>query len=319
MFRFFSEPRGKRNTFGAQIIPQKGRGLWITLESDLNGRIFVRVDQSVRKMPVTLFMRAFGPETKKEVFSLFEDDQKAHEAIEKTLALDTADSMDDVWVSFYKMLRTGSVVNANRAKDLVQTRFSPEWYDLSELGRLNFNKRFNLPVDAKALKNRILTLQDIVLITKEIVRLNNTPEALADDRDHLGFRRVRSVGELVYEYARTGFVRMRKNTKDKMLTADPKTLELPTNVLYIRTFQSTIHGFFNTNQLSQPLKQQNILTHLEHLRTVSALGTGGVNREHASVSVRDIHQSHYGRICPVHSPEGPSIGLILHLSPVRKN
>ena len=222
--------------------------------------------------------------------------------------------MDEVWSSFYRVLRTGSVVSPEKAKQIVQSKFSPEWYDLSEIGRINFNSRFGLPTDDAARKNRVLTLEDIVLITKEIVRLNSTPGATGNDIDHLGSRRVRVVGELVYEYARTGFIRMRKNARDKMLTIDPKILELPTNVLNLRTFQSTIHGFFNTNQLSQPLKQENVLDELEHLRTVSALGTGGVTREHANVSVRDVHQTHYGRICPINSPEGPNIGLVLHLS-----
>ena len=312
--RFFAEMRGRVRTFGAQVIPQKGRGLWIAFESDANGRIFVRVDQGNRKMPVTLFLRAFGPETKEAVFRLFEDDPRTLECVKKTFAVDDANIMDDVWTSFYKILRASGGVSAERAKQMVQTRFSPEWYDMSELGRVSFNKRFGLPTDAEAIKNRILTLEDIVLIVKEIVRLNHTPDAIGDDIDHLGLRRVRSVGELVYEYARTGFVRMRKNTRDKMLTTDPKMFELPTNVLYMRTFQSTIHGFFNTNQLSQPLKQQNILTNLEHLRTISALGTGGVSREHAGISIRDIHQTHYGRICPLHSPDGANIGLILHLT-----
>ncbi len=312
--RFSSVSTGKARTFGAQIIPQKGRGIWIVFESDPSGRIFVRVDQGNRKMPITLFLRAFGPETEEAVLNLFKDDELALAAVKKTFAVDDAKIMNEVWTSFYKFLRAGSAVSAERAKQLVQTRFSPEWYDLTELGRMSFNKRFNRPTDAQALKQRILTLDDITVIIKEIVRLNNTPDAADDDIDHLGMRRVRSVGELAYEYARTGFMRMCKNTRDRMLTLDPKSLDLPTNALYMRTFQSTVYGFFNTNQLSQQLKQQNILTELDHLRTVSALGSGGVSREHASLSVRDIHHTHYGRICPIHSPEGPNIGLVLHLA-----
>lgn len=313
--RFFDKIRGKsRRTFGAQVVPQKGRGVWVVFESDTMGNIFVRVDQGTRKIPVTTFIRAFGPETKEAVLRLFNDNEKALQCIKNTFAVDDASVMDEVWSLFYKVLRTGSVVSPEKAKQIVQSKFSPEWYDLSEIGRVNFNKRFGLPTDETARKQRVLTLEDVVLITKEIVRLNTTPEAIGDDIDHLGSRRVRAVGELVYEYARTGFIRMRKNARDKMLTVDPKMLEQPTNVLNLRTFQSTIHGFFNTNQLSQPLKQENVLDELEHLRTISALGTGGVTREHANVSVRDVHQTHYGRICPINSPEGPNIGLVLHLA-----
>ena len=313
--RFFRELRGKSSfTFGAQVVPQKGKGVWVVFESNISGNIYVRVDQGTRKMPVTTFIRAFGSETEKDVLKLFADDPRALEIVRKTFAIDTADTMDAVWTTFYRTLRSGNVASPDRAKQVIQSRFTPEWYDMGELGRVNFNKRFDLPTDAAAKKKRVLTLADIVLIVKEIVRLNNMPEAQGDDIDHLGSRRIRSVGELVFEYARTGFMRIRKNARDKMLTIDPKLFESPTNVLNLRTFQSTIHGFFNTNELSQPLKQQNVLDELEHLRTVSALGSGGVAREHASVSVRDIHQTHYGRICPLHSPEGANIGLVLHLA-----
>ena len=313
--RFFKETKRKtRSTFGAQVVPQKGKGIWLVFESDVAGNVSVRVDQSARRIPVTTFIRAFGPEKRDEVLALFDDDPAARRVMEQTFAEDSANTMDEVWLSFYKVLRSGSVVRPDRAKEMVLSRFSPEWYNISEIGRINFNKRFGLPITEKTKKNLVLTLEDIVVIVKEIVRLNNAPDAVGDDIDHLGFRRIRSVGELVYEHARTGFIRVRKNVRDKMLTQDPKLLELPTNVLNLRTFQSTIHGFFNTDQLSQTLKQQNILDQLEHLRTISALGVGGVTREHANVSVRDVHRTHYGRICPINTPERGNIGLVLHLA-----
>ncbi|MDE0243548.1 MAG: DNA-directed RNA polymerase subunit beta [Candidatus Kaiserbacteria bacterium] len=313
--RFFKETKRKtRDTFGAQVVPQKGKGIWLVFESDVNGLVSVRVDQSSRRLPITTFIRAFGPETQADVLKLFADDPAAHKSIEQSFADDTATTMDEVWLAFYKVLRSGSVVSPERAKEMVQSRFSPEWYNISEIGRINFNKRFSLPITEETKDNLVLNLEDIVVIVKEIVRLNNTPGAEGDDIDHLGFRRIRSVGELVYEHARTGFIRVRKNVRDKMLTQDPKLLELPTNVINLRTFQSTIHGFFNTDQLSQTLKQQNVLDQLEHLRTISALGAGGVTREHANVSVRDVHRTHYGRICPINTPERGNIGLVLHLA-----
>ena len=313
--RFYDEIRGKaQKTFGAQVLPQKGKGVWIVFESDTNGRIFVRFDQSTKKMPVTTFIRAFGVETKEKVARLFEGDEMTQDVIKKTFLVDDVNIMDEVWTAFYKMLRAGTVVSPEKAKEFVTSRFAPDAYDLSEIGRINFNKRFNIPSDKEERNARHLRLEDIVLIVKEITRLNNTSGAKGDDIDNLGSRRVRTVGELVYEHTKIGFFRMHKNARDKMLTIDPKMLELPTNVLSLRTFQSTVHGFFNVNALSQVLKQQNILTESEHLRTVSAFGLGGVTRERANISVRDVHPTHYGRICPINSPEGGNVGLVLHLA-----
>ena len=313
--RFFRDSRRKSSfSFGAQVVPLKGRGMWVVFESKADDAVHVRVDQGKRKMPITTFIRAFGPETREDVLKLFEDDPKALASIEKSFSVDDAGTMDEVWTSFYRILRSGNIASPERSKQIIQARFSSEMYDMGELGRLNFNRRFGLPVDDSVKKHRVLTLDDIVLIVKEIIRLNGMPDMEEDDIDHLGLRRVRSVGELVYEYARTGFMRISKNARDKMLTIDPNLFALPTDVLSLRTFQSTVHGFFNTNELSQPLKQQNVLDELEHLRTVSALGVGGVAREHASMSVRDIHRTHYGRICPLHSPDGANTGLVLHFS-----
>lgn len=313
--RFYDEVRGRSaRTFGAKVSTMKNRGVWVTFESDATGKLFVRIDQGMKKMPVTTFIRAFGPDTKEGVLRLFRDDERALAAIKNTFTVDEANIMDEVWTSFYKVLRIGSPSNPEKAKEIVMKKFSPDWYDIGEIGRVNFNKRFGLPTDAAARKIRHLTLEDIVLIAKEIVRLNNMPEAVADDIDHLSLRRVRTVGELVYDEARKGFARIRKNALDRMVNLDPKLLELPTNVLSLKTFQNTVHGFFNVNELSQPLKQQNILQEVEHLRTVSALGAGGVKRERAGASVRDLHPTHYGRICPIHSPEGENIGLVLHFA-----
>ena len=313
--RFFEEGHNKnRPTFGAKVSTRKNYGVWVVFESDAAGRIFVRVDQSNKKLPVTTFIRAFGVETKEGVQRLFSDTPAALNVIKKTFLIDSANIMDEVWTSFYRILRAGNTLTPKKAKEFVLSKFSPGRYDISEIGRLNFNKRFGLKTDKKALKQLSLTLEDIVIIIKEIVRLNNTPNAKEDDIDHLSFRRLRTVGELAYEEARKGFGRVRKNAMDRMLNTDPNTLELPSNILSLRTFQKTMLGFFKTNELSQPLKQQNILQEVEHLRTISALGSGGVKRERAGASVRDLHQTHYGKVCPIHSPEGPNIGLVLHLA-----
>ncbi len=313
--RFFQEMRLKgQGTFGAEVRPMKGHGVWVVFESDLNGRVVVRIDQSVRKLPVTTFIRAFGPQTQAEVLRLFEDDDKALQAIKDTFAIDEAQVMDDVWLNIYRTVRSGEPINTLKAKEVIEGKFSPQWYDLSQMGRVNLNRRFNRSLDAKSLQERHLTLEDIVCIVKEIVRLNNDPGAVEDDIDNLTTRRVRPVGELIREHVRTGVVRMRKNTKDRMVTTDPTMLQNPTDILNLRIFKTTVQSFFSTNQLSQTLKQHNILDEIEHVRTLSALGRGGLMREHAGIAVRDIHPSHYGRICPVHSSEGANIGLVLHMS-----
>ena len=137
-------------------------------------------------------------------------DPAALEAVKRTCAVDDAETMDEVWTSFYKFLRTSGTAGAERAKEVVLSRFSSDFYDLSELGRVSLNRRFNMPVNAAAMKERVLTLNDVVLIAKEIIRMNNTPGSADDDIDHLGYRRIRAVGELVLEHARTGFMRMRE-------------------------------------------------------------------------------------------------------------
>jgi DNA-directed RNA polymerase subunit beta len=170
-----------------------------------------------------------------------------------------------------------------------------------------------MPMDKESLARHTLNLDDMVQIVGHIVELNHTPDALPDDIDHLGFRRVRQIGELLEARVRVGLSRMKRNIQDKMSTIDVETT-LPTQLINPRPLAAAIKEFFTANQLSQLAQQQNILDELETLRTLSALGPGGLTRERAGFEVRDVHTSHYGRLCPIQTPEGPNIGLILRLA-----
>ena len=299
--------------FGAKVQPKQGRGMWIVFETDRAGNIHVRLDQNTKKVPVTTFLRLFGPQTKEDVLKLFKDDEKALEVIKKTFAVDKAGIMDEVYLALYKAVRN-DIVSADKAKGFLEMRFSKDMYDISEFGRLTFNKRFGLPTDKNAIAKLEITLEDIVIIIKEIVRLNTTPNAVGDDIDHLGHRRVRTVGELIYEFARKKFAGLVADSRRRMLTRDPTIIKNPTDVINLRMFKHAPQAFFTQNQLSQLLSQYNVMDELSNFRIISALGSGGVARERAGIDVRDIHPSHYGRICPVHTPEGANVGLVLQLA-----
>jgi DNA-directed RNA polymerase subunit beta len=254
-----------------------------------------------------------GAETDTDILNLAKGDEQFKKVLELTLAKDTAKTTADAYIEIYKRMRDGDLATADNAREFVNSIFETERYDISPVGRFRFNKRFNLPLDEKTLSVRTLNLTDVGLIAKHVVSLNNTPNALPDDIDHLGSRRVRYVGEMLQQKMRVGMARMKRNIQDRMSTIDA-TSTLPIQFINPRPFQASVKEFFTTNQLSQFMAQENILQELEHLRTLSALGPGGLTRERAGFEVRDVHPSHYGRLCPIHTPEGPNIGLILRLA-----
>ncbi len=311
-----------RNYFGAKIIPQ--RGVWMEIESDAEGAIYVKIDRK-RKFPISTLIRVLGEKTvdgktnvngaptNEAMMELFAGDPGARKAMEITLSKDHAKSADDSYIEIHKRLRDGDLATAENAREFIGGIFESTRYDLSPVGRFRFNKRFEKPMDEKTLSHRTVAIDDIVTIIKHIVLLNNTPEATEDDIDHLGSRRVRFVGELLQQKIRVGMTQMKRNIQDKMSTVDPD-VTLPVQFIFPRPLQARIKEFFTTNQLSQFMQQENVLSELEHLRLLSALGPGGLTRERAGFEVRDVHPSHYGRLCPIHTPEGPSIGLVLHLS-----
>ncbi len=304
-----NEVRGKR-MFGAKIIP--GRGAWVEIESDADGVIYVRIDRK-RKFPVTELLRVFGAHTDEAIANLFFGDSHALEVIKKTLAKDHAKGVDDAYVDIHKRLRDGDLATAENAREFIDSIFSAERYDLSPSGRHFFNKRFGKKMDEKSIAKRTVSIEDLVTIVMHIIKLNSTPGAMQDDIDHLGSRRVRFVGELFQQKIRVGMAQIKRNVQNRMSTIDTD-VTLPVQFISPKPLQARIKEFFTTNQLSQFMLQENSLAEIEHLRTVSALGPGGLNRARAGFEVRDVHPSHYGRICPIHTPEGPNIGLVLRLA-----
>ncbi len=298
--------RGKQQ-FGAKIIPL--RGAWVELESEADGAIYVRIDKK-RKFPVSSLLRIFGMDIEKNM-NLF--DEEARKYIEMSLEKDNAKSAEESYVEIHKRLRDGELATPENAKEFIDNIFGPDRYDLSEVGRFKLNKRFGKKTDMKAEIVKTIQLGDLISIVNHIAKLNNTPDATADDIDHLGSRRVRPVGEMIQQKLRVGMSQMKRNIQDRMSTIEPDTL-LPIAFISPRPLQARIKEFFTTNQLSQFMMQYNILSEIEHLRTLSALGPGGLTRERAGLEVRDVHSSHYGRLCPIHTPEGPNIGLILRIA-----
>jgi len=306
------ESKGKK-TFGAKIIP--GRGAWIEMETDHDGTIYVRIDRK-RKFPVTTLLRAFlntSDASNQKIISLFENHSVAKQFIEKTLAKDHTTSVDEASIEIYRRVRDGDLAAAENAREHVKSIFEKERYDFSRVGRYRFNSRFEGKLGGKDVDRRTLTLEDLVTIISHIGELNSTPNAKEDDIDHLGSRRVRFVGELFQMNIRKGMAQIKRNIQNKMSTIDTD-VTLPVQFISPKPLQARIKEFFTTNQLSQFMQQINALEELEHLRTVSALGPGGLSRARAGYEVRDIHPSHYGRLCPIQTPEGPNIGLILRLS-----
>jgi len=304
-----------RRFFGAKIIPN--RGAWLEFETDLDGTINVKIDRK-RKIPATSLLRVFGLTDNEKIVKLFHDiDTGEVSYIKKTLERDPSATQDEAFIEIYKRIRPGDLATADNARSLIQSMFSFDRYDLAEVGRYKFNQRLGLPVlkptDTKEKAHRILSLDDLIGVLKEIVRLNGIGDAPADDIDHLGNRRVRGVGELLQNKLRIGMTRMARIIRDRMSTLDPYTLT-PSQLINARPFMASVKEFFTSSQLSQFMDQVNPLSELEHKRRLSAMGPGGLQRERAGFEVRDVHPSHYGRICPIQTPEGPNIGLVGHLA-----
>lgn len=307
---FFTEDevKGKKH-FGAKIIP--ARGVWIEIETDTDGTLVVRIDKK-RKFPIISLLRVLGLTTDAEILKAFKGTPE--EAVIKAgIEKDPAKTLQESYIEIYKRLRDGDLATADNAREFIDSLFSTERYDLSPVGRFRFNSRFEKSMDAKEMERRTISADDVVSIITHVVTLNADPNAKADDIDHLGQRRVRYVGELLQQKVRVGMTQIKRNIQDRMSTIDTST-SLPIAIINQRPLQARIKEFFTTNQLSQFMNQENVLAELEHLRTLSALGPGGLTRERAGLEVRDVHTSHYGRVCPIHTPEGPNIGLILHLS-----
>ena len=308
---FTSHAARGRCYFGAKIIPN--RGAWLEFETDLDGVINVKIDRK-RKIPATSLMRIFDVIENDKVLEEFKDIDNGEVAyIKKTFERDPAQNQDESFIEVYKRIRPGDLATVDNARSLIKSMFSIDRYDLAEVGRYKFNQRLGLNKDPKELKNRVLSTEDIKEVLREIINLNNSGDAIADDIDHLGNRRVRGVGELLQNKLRVGMARMARIVRDRMSTLDPYMLT-PAQLINARPFTSAVKEFFTSSQLSQFMDQTNHLSELEHKRRLSAMGPGGLQRERAGFEVRDVHPSHYGRICPIQTPEGPNIGLVGHLA-----
>jgi len=308
-----SESKGKRY-FGAKIIP--ARGVWIEIEAEADGAIYVRIDKK-RKFPATVLLRALGFDSNEVMLKSFSDKDIYTKTITECIAKDGIKNKEENYIEIYKRLRDGDMASPENAREFIDSLFTKERYDLSPVGRYRFNKRFEKSMSEKDLEKRTIDQDDLVTILKNIIELNNDPQAKPDDIDHLGQRRVRFVGEMLQQKIRTGMMQIKRNIQDRMSIIDTDTA-LPIHIINQRPLQARVKEFFTTNQLSQFMGQENILYEMEHLRTLSALGPGGLTRERAGLEVRDVHPSHYGRVCPIHTPEGPNIGLILHLATYAK-
>jgi DNA-directed RNA polymerase subunit beta len=299
--------RGKRY-FGAKIIPN--RGAWLEFETDADGAIYVKIDRK-RKIAASALLKVFGLVSQADILKQLSDIDNGEVSFsKKTLEKDQTEDQSQAFVELYKRIRPGDLATADNARSLIQAMFSAERYDLGEVGRYKFIQRLGL---AKDRKDRILSAADIVAVMREIIRLNNSGSSVADDIDHLGNRRVRGVGELLQNKLRVGVSRMVRIIRDRMSTLDPETLT-PAQLINARPFMASVKEFFTSSQLSQFMDQVNPLSELEHKRRLSAMGPGGLQRERAGFEVRDVHPSHYGRICPIQTPEGPNIGLVGHLA-----
>ncbi len=297
--------------FGAKIIPS--RGAWLEFETESNGAIFVRIDRK-RKIAATAMLRAFGIAKDDDIKKLFADiDTSEMHYIISTILQDPSSTEEEGLIEMYKRIRPGDPANVDNARQMINNMFKNfTRYDLSRVGRHRMNQRFlqTYPLDETS---RTLKVEDIIDVLREIIKLNNDPSAIADNIDHLGNRRVKTLGELLQDKLRLAFSRMERTIKDRMSTQDMTTV-IPAALINARPFVAAVKEFFSSGQLSQFMDQVNPLAELEHKRRMSAMGPGGLTRERASFEVRDVHPSHYGRICPIQTPEGPNIGLVSHLA-----
>ncbi len=332
---YVMEPKDReKQVFIANLMP--ARGSWLELEIDKKGRVYARIDRK-RKLPVTVLLRAMGFVTDEELLKLFENSVYIRNTIEGDA--EPLRTEEGALVELFKKQRPGEPPSVDAARALLeQLFFDPKRYDLTRVGRYKLNTRLDLDVD---LDTRTLTKGDIVALIKELVSLpklldpdletideeNPIKDYAAeisilprdrindhlDEYEHFGNRRLRTVGELIQEAFRIGLYRMERVVRERLTTEDADAIT-PQTIINIRPVVAALKEFFGSSQLSQFMDQTNSLAGLRHRRRLSALGAGGLTRERAPIEVRDVHPTHYGRMCPIETPEGPNIGLIGSLS-----
>ncbi|MGQ9537857.1 MAG: DNA-directed RNA polymerase subunit beta [Actinomycetota bacterium] len=289
-----------KELYYAKIIPS--RGAWLEFETDKRDVIGVRIDRK-RRQPATVLLRAMGYEDDEQILSLFDGSP----IIEATLERDHTSSREEALMDIYRKLRPGEPPTSDTALTLLENLFfNRRKYDLAKVGRYKLNKKLGLDIP---LTVTVLTPEDILETIRYLLHIMPSEFEEVDDIDHFGNRRVRSVGELIQNQVRIGLSRMERVVKERMTTQEVEAIT-PQNLINIRPVVAAIKEFFGSSQLSQFMDQTNPLAGLTHKRRLSALGPGGLSRERAGFEVRDVHPSHYGRMCPIETPEGPNIGLI---------
>jgi DNA-directed RNA polymerase subunit beta len=302
------EKTSDKDVYTSKIIP--GRGAWLEFEVDKKDMVGVRIDRK-RKQSVTVFLKALGW-TEEQILAEFGE----YDSMRATLEKDNVKTQDEALLDIYRKLRPGEPPTKEAAQNLIENLyFNPKRYDLAKVGRFKVNKKLGLDLE---LKQGLLTIQDIVATIHYLVALHKGELLMEygrevrvekDDIDHFGNRRLRTVGELIQNQVRTGLSRMERVVRERMTTQDVEAIT-PQTLINIRPVVASIKEFFGTSQLSQFMDQTNPLSGLTHKRRLSALGPGGLSRDRAGFEVRDVHPSHYGRMCPIETPEGPNIGLI---------
>src|SRR5438477_1928748 len=302
-----------RLLYAAKLIPN--RGAWLEIETSSKDILTVKIDRK-RKVPVTTLVRALGYTSNEDIRRLFAevDNDNEHRYVDSTLDKDVSSSRDEALVELYKKIRPGDPPTVENALNLLTSLFfNPRRFDLGKVGRFKLDKNLGIPEEEarqRALnkEKRVLENEDFISIISKLIKLNNGIGE-ADDIDHLGNRRVRAVGELLQNQFRMGLIRMERIIKERMTICDAATVTAA-SLINARPVVAAIKEFFGSSQLSQFMDQTNPLAELTHKRRLSALGPGGLSRERAGFDVRDVHHSHYGRICPIETPEGPNIGLM---------
>ncbi|XCB37417.1 DNA-directed RNA polymerase subunit beta [Arcanobacterium hippocoleae] len=297
--------------YSTKIIPS--RGAWLEFEIDKKDVVGVRIDRK-RKQSVTIFLKALGM-TESEIRETF----KEYPVLIETLEKDTIDTQEGALQDLYRKLRPGEPPTAEAGRNLLKNfYFNNKRYDLTKVGRYKINKKLGLEIESS---KRQLLLDDIIATLRYLLALHAGEAKLVnveggrevvletDDIDHFGNRRIRAVGELIQNQVRTGLSRLDRMVRERMTTQEAEAIT-PSSLINIRPIVAAIKEFFGTSQLSQFMDQNNPLAGLTHRRRLSALGPGGLSRDRASMEVRDVHPSHYGRMCPIETPEGPNIGLI---------
>ncbi len=302
------EKSSDKDILTAKIIPS--RGAWLEFEVDKKDLVGVRIDRK-RKQSVTIFLKALGW-SEEQILEQFGE----FESIRATLEKDNVNTQDEALLDIYRKLRPGEPPTKEAAQGLIENLyFNPKRYDLAKVGRFKVNKKLGLDLD---LSKGLLNIEDIVATIRYLVSLHKGDALMeygkqvrveTDDIDHFGNRRLRTVGELIQNQVRTGLSRMERVVRERMTTQDVEAIT-PQTLINIRPVVASIKEFFGTSQLSQFMDQTNPLSGMTHKRRLSALGPGGLSRERAGFEVRDVHPSHYGRMCPIETPEGPNIGLI---------